>query len=154
MELYRALDAKTGAVVCGLPSYGYESKEIKEIGLPEGNFVEVAPETLGRFTGFKDGAGKQIFTGDVTELVISDADIRYFVVKEKMVDRELVPPEGFMARGKNVVRIRGIVFEYGGVDLFPSIDKYGQCDTARMLVVGNIHTESVDEIRKRRLRKR
>ena len=34
--------------VYGLPSYGYETEEVAEIGTPYGDFYEINPETLGK----------------------------------------------------------------------------------------------------------
>ena len=52
----------------GLPSYGFDTEEIGEMGTPDGDFTEINPATLGRGTGYTDITGTEIFTGDITEL--------------------------------------------------------------------------------------
>ena len=36
--------------VFGMPSYGYDTEEIAEIGTPDGNFYDINPATLGEET--------------------------------------------------------------------------------------------------------
>lgn len=70
MKKYRGLTKKSGKYewVFGMPSYGYESEEIAEIGTPDGDFYEIDPETLGEETEYRDRHGKPIYTGDKAKL--------------------------------------------------------------------------------------
>jgi hypothetical protein len=52
--------------VYGLPSYGFNTDEIAEIGTPDGDFIDINPATLGKATGYHDKTGKEIYTGDIT----------------------------------------------------------------------------------------
>lgn len=97
--------------VYGLPSYGFDTDEIGEMGTPDGEFIEINPATLGRGTGYTDITGKEIFTGDITELKV-DGEKRRFTVIEATVDREYNVLQGF--EGKTVkVRLKGVIaFEW------------------------------------------
>ena len=74
--------------VYGLPSYGFDTEEIGEMGTPDGDFTEINPATLGRGTGYTDITGTEIFTGDITELEV-DGEKRRFTVIETTVDPDL-----------------------------------------------------------------
>ena len=130
----------------GLPSYGFETTEVSEIGTPRGDFIEVNPATWGRGTGYKDCTGKEIFTGDIVELKAKGLNRRFTVV-ETTLDREYNTLQGFGGREKTVkVRLQGVIaFEWqqdGTIyHLLPCIDKYGVCDTEAMRIVGDIHTK-------------
>ena len=132
--------------VYGLPSYGFNTDEIAEIGTPDGSFKEINPTTLGRGTGYKDIKGKEIFTGDITELDV-DGELRQFEVVETTVDREYNTQKGFL--GDTVkVRLQGaIAFRWvipeGTYYLLPCVDENGVCDTERMNIVGDIHTKAL-----------
>ena len=93
--------------VYGMPSYGYETEEIAEIGTPDGEFFEINPATLGEETDYRDRHGKPIYTGDITTLKV-DGEVREFVVDRATVDREYNTLPGF--EGKTVkVRLSGVV---------------------------------------------
>lgn len=136
---YRGLNGKN-EMIYGLPSYGFHSEDIKEIGTPEGDFEEVKPGTIGEYTGFNDKNGTGIYTGDITKLILP-GEVRLFEVTKTMVDRELVPPKGFSAAGKNIVRLHTYAFIWidTGNILLPCVDIRGKCDAEKMVVVGNVH---------------
>lgn len=123
-------------VVYGMPSYGFMDYEVTEIGFPDGDFAKIIKGSLSEPTGFCDRTGMQIYTGDYVELELPSG-VRRFEVKKKMIDRELVPPKGFTAEGKNVVRMNTFVFEYEGTYLLPCVDADGVCDTEKMRIVGS-----------------
>lgn len=132
--------------VYGLPSYGFNTDEIAEIGTPDGDFVDINPATLGRETGYSDKTGKEIYTGDITELKV-DGEIRRFEVVETNLNREYNTLAGF--REKTVkVRLHGVIaFRWVSPDgqeyyLLPCVDNKGVCDTEKMKIVGDIHTSA------------
>lgn len=134
--------------IYGLPSYGFETDEIAEIGTIDGGFTNINPATLGRGTGYTDCTGKEIFTGDITELVV-DGQKRHFEVVETTTDREYNTLTGF--DGTTVkVRLKGVIaFKWAAGKetyyLLPCVDKKGNCDTERMRIVGDIHTKAERE---------
>ncbi|GEM_PF-6144442 len=140
---YRGLDNK-GEMVYGLPSYGYQTEQITEIGTPEGDFIAIRPGTLGEYTGFDDKRGTGIYTGDIVELILP-GETRLFEVGKTILDRELVPPTGFTAAGKNTIRLHTYVFIWiqTGDILLPCVDVRGRCDTEKMTVIGNVHQNPV-----------
>ena len=131
--------------VYGLPSYGFNTEEIGEMGIPDGSFANINPATLGKSTGYKDQGGTEIYTGDITELKV-DGEIRRFEVVETTMDREYNVLPGF--RGETVkVRLQGVIafkWEEDGTAyyLLPCVDKKGVCDTERMKIVGDIHLQA------------
>jgi len=88
--------------VYGMPSYGFGTEEIAEIGTTDGEFYEIDPETLGEETEYKDRHGRQIYTGDIVALEV-DSSIREFVV-----DRECDPLPGFVGKTAKA-RLSGVV---------------------------------------------
>ena len=146
---YRALAYNTAEdrfyYVHGLPAYGFDTDEIGEIGTPDGEFTEINPATLGRGTDYFDITGKEIFTGDITELEV-DGEKRRYTVIETTTDREYNVLPGF--EGKTIkVRLKGVIaFEWQEGEktyiLLPCVDKKGVCDTERMRIVGDIHTRA------------
>ena len=80
--------------VYGLPSYGFETEEIAEIGTPQGDFYDIDPATLGEETDYRDRHGKSIYTGDITTLKVN-GEVREFVVDRATVDREYNSLPGF-----------------------------------------------------------
>lgn len=137
---YRGLTDK-GEMVYGLPSYGFQSEAVMEIGTPEGDFQEIMPGTLGEYTEYTDRKGNGIYTGDITKLILPGGETRLFEVTKMVLDREMVPPKGFTAAGKNIVRLNTYVFIWleNGAVLLPCVDSRGRCDTEKMEVVGNVH---------------
>lgn len=132
--------------VYGLPSYGFNTDEIAEIGTPDGDFIDINPATLGRETGYSDKTGKEIYTGDITELKV-DGEIKRFEVVETNLNREYNTLAGF--REKTVkVRLHGVIaFRWVSPDgqeyyLLPCVDNKGVCDTEKMKIVGDIHTSA------------
>lgn len=132
--------------VYGLPSYGFDTDEIGEMGTPDGEFIEINPATIGRGTGYTDITGTEIFTGDITELKV-DGEKRRFTVIETTVDREYNVLQGF--EGKTVkVRLQGVIafkWQQDGETyiLLPCVNKKGVCDTERMRIIGDIYTRSI-----------
>lgn len=137
---YRGLTEK-GKMVYGLPSYGFRSERITEIGTPDGDFHEILAGTLGEFTEYTDRNGQEIYTGDITKLILPGGQVRLFEVGKTILDREMKPPRGFTAEEKNIVRLNTYVFIWieNGALLLPCVDSRGRCDTEKMEVVGNVH---------------
>lgn len=134
--------------VYGLPSYGFNTDEISEIGTLDGSFMDINPTTLGRGTGYKDINGREMFVGDITELEV-DGDLRQFEVVETTMDREYNVLQGF--NGKTVkVRLQGVIAFLWETPveryyLLPCVDENGVCDTERMKIVGDIHTKALEK---------
>ena len=135
--------------VYGLPSYGFNTDRIEEIGTPDGDFTTINPATLGRATGYHDMTQKEMYTGDIVELKV-DGEVRRFKVIETTVDREYNVLQGF--KGKTVkVRLQGVIafeWEMDGTSfiLLPCVDSRGVCDTEKMRIVGDIHTRAEREL--------
>ena len=108
-----------------------------EIQTDSGATFIVDDETVGQFTGLKDKNGREIYENDITELEV-DGNIRRFVVKIKIIVRELVSHPSFFEETAKVA-ITGVVFEWNGFELFPCVDENGQVDNEKMVVVGNIY---------------
>lgn len=136
--------------VYGMPSYGYETEEIAEIGTPDGEFYEINPATLGEETDYTDRKGRKIYTGDITTLKV-DGEVREFVVDRATVDREYNTLPRF--EGKTVkVRLSGVVvfrwIDPDGVihQLLPCVDDtLGACDCHFMEIVDTVAERAVRE---------
>lgn len=136
--------------VYGMPSYGYETEEIAEIGTPDGEFYEINPATLGEETDYTDRHGKPIYTGDITTLKV-DGEVREFVVDRATVDREYNTLPGF--EGETVkVRLSGVVvfrwIDSEGIihQLLPCVDNtLGACDCHFMEIVDTVAERAVRE---------
>lgn len=135
--------------VYGLPSYGYETEEITEIGTPDGEFHEINPATLGEETDYRDNTGRHIYTGDIAELEV-DGKVREFVVDRATVDREYNTLPGF--KGSTVkVRLSGVVIfrwidEDGTIhQLLPCVNEAGVSDTYFMKVIDTVAERAMRE---------
>lgn len=135
--------------VFGLPSYGFETEEIAEIGTPNGDFYNINPVTLGKETEYRDRHKKQIYTGDITALEV-DGEIREFEVVEVTTDREYNTMPGF--KGDTVkVRLSGVIaFRWTApdgkiYDLLPCIDEAGKADPCRMEIIDTVAERAVRE---------
>lgn len=135
--------------VYGLPSYGFETEEIAEIGTPYGDFFNIDPASLGKQTQYRDRHKKPIFTGDITTLEV-DGEVREFEVVEITTDREYNTLPGF--EGKTVkVRLSGVIaFRWatpdGQVfDLLPCVNEAGISDTAFMEIIDTAAERAVRE---------
>lgn len=135
--------------VYGMPSYGFETEEIAEIGTPNGDFYDIDPATLGEETVYTDKHGKQMYTGDIITLLV-DGEVREFVVDRATVDREYNTLPGF--KGKTVkVRLAGVVvFRWIDPDgiihqLLPCVDPMGVDDTLQMEIIGTVAERAVHE---------
>lgn len=133
--------------VYGMPSYGYETEEIAEIGTPDGEFYEINPATLGEETEYRDRHGKQMYTGDIATLEV-DGNIREFVVDRATVDREYNTLPRF--EGETVkVRLAGVVvfrwIDPEGIihQLLPCVDHMGVDDTAKMEIIDTVAERAV-----------
>ena len=135
--------------VYGMPSYGFETEEIAEIGTPNGDFYDIDPATLGEETEYTDIHGKQMYTGDIATLLV-DGEVREFVVDRATVDREYNTLPGF--EGETVkVRLAGVVvFRWIDPDgiihqLLPCVDPMGVDDTLQMEIIGTVAERAVHE---------
>ncbi len=135
--------------VYGMPSYGFETEEIAEIGTPNGDFYDIDPATLGEETEYTDKHGKQMYTGDITTLLV-DGEVREFVVDRATVDREYNTLPGF--EGETVkVRLAGVVvfrwIDSDGIihQLLPCVDPMGVDDTLQMEIIGTVAERAVHE---------
>lgn len=136
--------------VYGMPSYGYETEEIAEIGTPYGDFYDIDPATLGEETDYTDRKGRKIYTGDITTLTV-DGEVREFVVDRATVDREYNTLPGF--EGETVkVRLSGVVvfrwIDSEGIihQLLPCVDDtLGACDCHFMEVIDTVAERAVRE---------
>lgn len=135
--------------VYGLPSYGFETEEIAEIGTPYGDFFNIDPASLGKQTQYRDRHKKPIFTGDITTLEV-DGEVREFEVVEITTDREYNTLPGF--EGKTVkVRLSGVIaFRWvapdgQAFDLLPCVNEAGISDTAFMEIIDTVAERAVRE---------
>lgn len=135
--------------VYGLPSYGFETEEVAEIGTPYGDFFNIDPASLGKQTQYRDRHKKPIFTGDITTLEV-DGEVREFEVVEITTDREYNTLPGF--EGKTVkVRLSGVIaFRWvapdGQVfDLLPCVNEAGISDTEFMEIIDTAAERAVRE---------
>ncbi len=135
--------------VYGMPSYGFETEEIAEIGTPDGGFYDIDPETLGEETEYTDKHGKQMYTGDITTLLV-DGEVREFVVDRATVDREYNTLPGF--EGSTVkVRLSGVViFRWISPDgiihqLLPCVNPAGTDDTSSMEIIDTAAERAIRE---------
>ncbi len=144
---YRGLtfdrEAQEHKWVYGMPSYGFETEKIAEIGTTDGEFYEIDPETLGEETEYKDRHGRQIYTGDIVVLE-EDGGRWEFVVNRATFDQKYnVSPE--FVGGVNKVRVSGVVaLRWVSPDgtiqqLLPCVDSSGSDSTAEMEIIGTVH---------------
>lgn len=135
--------------VYGLPSYGFETEEIVEIGTPYGDFFNIDLASLGRQTQYRDRHKKLIFTGDITILEV-DGEVREFEVVGITMDREYNTLPGFEGKTVNV-RLSGViafcwVAPDGQVfDLLPCVNKAGVSDTEFMEIIDTVAERAVRE---------
>ena len=108
--------------VFGMPSYGYDTEEIAEIGTPDGEFYNINPTTLGEETEYTDKHGKRMYTGDITILLV-DGEVREFVV----VVFRWIDPDGIIHQ------------------LLPCVDPMGVDDTLQMEIIGTVAERAVRE---------
>lgn len=102
--------------------------------------VRIDPNTLGRFTEWRDKNGKPIFEGDILSLILPDGSGRLFIVEWQRQIRHLESLKDFEPDG-NPVEISGWCFTWGKHRLLPSY--IGEVpDYKRMEIVGNIHDNS------------
>lgn len=137
--------------VYGLPSYGFETTEISEIGTPHGDFYDINPATLGKQTEYRDRHGKPIYTGDITTLEV-DGELREFEVVEITTEREYNTLPGFESEDGTVkVRLSGVIaFRWtapdGGIfDLLPCVNKAGVADPIFMEIIDTAAERAVRE---------
>lgn len=135
--------------VYGMPSYGFETEEITEIGTPYGDFCEINPITLGEETKYRDRHGKHIYTGDIVTLEV-DGELREFVVEKATVDREYNVLPGFSGTTVKVRLSDVVVFRWTSPDgmthkLLPCVNEAGVADTFFMEIIDTIHERAVRE---------
>lgn len=85
-------------------------------------------------TGLFDKNGTPINIGDRTRLVLDNGEVREFDVCLKTVERTVKTHPYFDDEFAKVA-ITGIVFCWGGYDLFPCVDENGVYDTSKMEVI-------------------
>lgn len=150
---YRGLTYDPGTekhrYVYGMPSYGFETEEVSEIGTPYGDFYEINPATLGEETHYQDRNGKRIYTGDIVTLEV-DGEVREFVVEKATIDREYKVLPGFEGNTVKVRLSNVIVFCWTSPDgithkLLPCVNEKGIDDTSFMEIVDTIHERTVRE---------
>jgi len=135
--------------VYGMPSYGYETEEIAEIGTPHGDFYDINPATLGRETEYRDRHGKQMYTGDIATLEV-DEELREFEVVEITTEREYNTLPGFEG-GTVKVRLSGVIaFRWRAqdgntYDLLPCVNEAGVADPFRMEIIDTVAERAVRE---------
>lgn len=135
--------------VYGMPAYGFETEEITEIGTPDGDFYDIDPATLGEETEYTDMHGKQMYTGDITTL-LTDGEVREFVVDRATVDREYNTLPGFDGETVKVRLVGVVVFRWIDQDgiihqLLPCVDQMGRDDTSQMEIIGTVAERAVRE---------
>lgn len=138
--------------VYGMPSYGYETDEVAEIGTVYGDFKEIFPDSLGEQTPYRDKNGKEMYTGDIVALEV-DGQVREFVVDKATVDREYNTLPGFIGTDGNIVKVRladVVIFrwiDHKGIihQLLPCVDEKGTPDTAFMEIIGTVAERGVQE---------
>lgn len=133
--------------VYGMPSYGFETDKITEIGTPDGSFYDIWSATLGEETQYKDNHGKQMYTGDIVTLEV-DGEIREFIVEKATIDREYNTLPGFEGETVKVRLSNVIVFKWTAPDgsvyqLLPCVDPMGIDDTLRMEIIDTVAERSV-----------
>jgi len=102
-----------------------------------GESYAVEPSTICQCTGLKDKIGKLIWENDITKLVLSDGEVRYFKVSfKKFIRKVLCHPDFYDDVAK--VELNAVCFEWNGYELLPCIDEDGVSDVAKMEVIGNI----------------
>ena len=122
--------------VYGLPSYGYATDEVAEIGTVYGDFKEIFPDTLGEQTPYRDKNGKEIYTGDIVALATVDREYNTLpnfegdTVKVRLADVVIfrwIDPEGVIHQ------------------LLPCVNEAGVSDTAFMEIIGTVAERGVQE---------
>lgn len=135
--------------VYGMPSYGYETEEIAEIGTPYGDFYDIDPATLGEETEYRDRHGKKMYTGDITTLEV-DGEVREFVVDKATVEREYNTLPGFEGKTVKVRLADVVIFRWISPDgvihqLLPCVNEAGVSDAYFMEIVDTVHERAVRE---------
>lgn len=135
--------------VYGLPSYGFETEEIAEIGTPYGDFFNIDPASLGKQTQYRDRHKKPIFTGDITTLEV-DGEVREFEVVEITTDREYNTLPGFeektvKVRLSGVIAFRWVAPDGQVFDLLPCVNEAGVSDTELMEIIDTAAERAVRE---------
>lgn len=102
-----------------------------------GGFKLVDPSTICQCTELPDKNNKKIWENDITRLILTNGEVRYFKVSFRKVVRDVLCHPDFdddVAK----VELNAVCFEWNGYDLFPCVDVAGISDVAKMEVVGNI----------------
>jgi hypothetical protein len=97
---------------------------------PRDRFILIYP------VGLQDRDKKEIYDGDITEMIVF-GETRRFHVKMTTVYRNIKSLAGFEGEYA-AVAITGVVFEWNGHALFPCVDINGVPDNERMKVIGHI----------------
>ncbi len=115
--------------------YGYHVSDIhNHICTYDGaNIYEVEETTVGQYTGLKDKKGKEIYEGDIIELINEDDYVIRVVCEFGTAKRDIYG---------NLVEITGFYFKrlYDGRKTFPIVNNYlGKHDLELFEVIGNIY---------------
>ncbi len=109
-------------MICGM-NLIWLDEEVPMSECPEFDYVEIDPETVGRYTGRTDKNGMKIFEGDILRCVSEYCDDTYITE--------------VWAEGNTLcVDIHGYDFDYTAIDFAV---EYWRNDGYEIEVIGNVH---------------
>lgn len=121
---YFAMRIEDGEDERGRPTFEPDTLSI-------GGWLDVVPESVGMFSGFRDKNGAEIFQGDKIRVYLEDDDLEVTCCFGSAI-RQIF---------ENEVEIIGFYFELdNGKKTFPITNNYaGKHDTEMFEIIGNIH---------------